>query len=140
MATISFIQEDVDFVVTNQNKLKKWIKDIILERNKKLVEITFVFCSDNYLLALNQQYLNHDTYTDVITFDNSDDFEDIEGDIFISIDRVMENADKFHHTTENELHRVMVHGVLHLIGFEDKNTIQKEEMTREEDKCLLKLK
>ena len=99
-------------------------------------EIQFIYCSDSYLLQLNRQYLQHDTFTDIITFDYSAE-KTVSGDIFISIDRVSENAKKFSHSFEDELHRVMAHGVLHLMGFKDKSKKTKLQMTTEEDKALL---
>ena len=91
-----------------------------------------MFCSDDYLLQINQEYLNHDTLTDIVTFDNSEDPKRIEGDIFISIDRVKENGDKLG-TKETELKRVMVHGLLHLLGYKDKKKEDKATMTKKED-------
>ena len=99
-------------------------------------ELTFILCSDEYLLAINQQYLNHDTYTDVITFDNSETLKMIEGDIFISIERIQENAKQFKGTVQHELYRVMIHGTLHLLGYKDKGKAAKTLMTQKEDEYL----
>lgn len=96
------------------------------------------FCSDAYLLPMNQQYLDHDTYTDIITFDNSEVEGDIVGDIFISVERVRENAAKFNITETDELHRVIIHGALHLLGYTDKSVVTKKKMTQKEDECLAK--
>ena len=115
----------------------QWIKNTIEEEGKKAGDISFVFCSDDYLLEINKQYLNHDYYTDIITFDYVDD-EIISGDIFVSIDRVEENADKFGVTFENELNRILIHGVLHLVGYKDKEKAEKELMTSKEDFYLRK--
>ena len=101
-------------------------------------ELTYVFCSDAYLLPMNQQYLDHDTYTDIITFDNSEVEGDIVGDIFISVERVRENAAKFNITETDELHRVIIHGALHLLGYTDKSVVTKKKMTQKEDECLAK--
>ena len=98
-----------------------------------------MFCSDNYLLEINKQYLNHDTYTDIITFDYSTKKEPISGDIYIGIERVKENATTFSKSFENELHRVIIHGVLHLLGYKDKTKPAKQEMTKQEDICLKEL-
>ena len=99
-------------------------------------ELNFIFCNDQYLLEINQQYLNHNTYTDIITFNHSDDKGTIEGDIFISLDRVAENSSTLDIPFELELHRVMIHGVLHLVGYSDKTTPQKNEMRKKEDESL----
>ncbi|MGZ3836667.1 MAG: rRNA maturation RNase YbeY, partial [Mucilaginibacter sp.] len=101
-----------------------------------LKELNYIFCSDQYLLQINQQYLDHDTYTDIVTFDNSDIAKVIVGDIFISIDRIRENAAKFNTGEVNELHRVIIHGALHLLGYTDKKADSKKTMTAKEDHYL----
>lgn len=98
---------------------RDWVKKIITSENKKLGDIVFIFCNDTYLLEKNIEFLNHDTLTDVITFDYCEK-DKINGDIFISIDRIQENAKFFEVTFLNELHRVMAHGLLHLLGYKDK--------------------
>ncbi len=135
---ISFNSEDIQFNLKNKTKLKSWVVKTIEGKKKKAGDISFVFCSDAFLLEMNKEYLNHDTYTDIITFDYSKDDAKlpISGDIFISIDRVQENADKFSKTFEDELHRVIIHGVLHLFGYKDKTKVAKAEMTKQEDLCL----
>ncbi|MFL5764814.1 MAG: rRNA maturation RNase YbeY [Bacteroidia bacterium] len=139
---ISFHNEDVKFRLKNKAALKSWIEAVIKKHKRKTGEISFVFCSDSFLLEMNQQYLDHDTYTDIITFDYSKENvnQPVSGEIFISIDRVAENADAFGKTRENELHRVIIHGVLHLLGFGDKTKKAKEEMRKQEDLCLKTLK
>ena len=107
-----------------------------IDKSKKLAEINIIFCSDDYLLEINQQYLNHSTLTDIVTFDHGDDSDGLSGDIFISIDRVKENAPKFNIDFETELHRVMIHGVLHLAGYSDKSERQKTVMRKREDAYL----
>ena len=180
---INFNNEDIVFNLKNKTKLKRWVVSTI-EKNpprtagsiragkQKAGDISFVFCSDAFLLEMNKEYLNHDTYTDIITFDYSGEaaknnrfspfdsalgdklevtprgtkpkstktIAPISGDIFISIDRVKENADKFSKTFEDELHRVMIHGVLHLLGYKDKTKIAKAEIRKQEDLCLKALK
>ena len=135
---ISFHTEDIRFTLKDKAILKGWITSVIEKKKRKTGELNFIFCSDEHLLGINRQYLNHDTYTDIITFDYSK--EDVKlpvsGDIFISIDRVRENAEKFSKSFENELHRVIIHGTLHLLGYKDKAKAAKEEMTKEEDKSL----
>lgn len=135
---ITFDTEDIKFALKNKKHLKQWINATIEKKQRKIGEITFVFCSDEHLLNINNEYLNHDTYTDIITFDYSRENHllPISGDIFISVDRVKENAAKFSKSFEDELHRVIIHGVLHLLGYTDKTKKAKVEMTQEEDMCL----
>ena len=117
---INIFTENIDFKLEKPLKTKKWLKNTIENEGFKLSEINFIFCDDEYLLKMNIDYLEHDTLTDIITFDNSEIENLIEGDIFISIERVRENADNFKVSFEQELRRVMVHGVLHLCGYFDK--------------------
>ena len=131
---ITFHSEDIAFNLSNIQILSDWLKIIIDSNNKKLSFLNYIFCSDEYLHDINMKYLNHDTLTDVITFPYSDDL--IEGDIFISIDRIRENAVKLNVPFDNELHRVMVHGLLHLIGLNDKTENEKKLMTKNENESL----
>ena len=131
-SSISFHSEDVDFQLENEQKFIDWINLTIQQEEKSATEITYVFCSDEYLYQMNLDYLNHDTYTDIITFDYTEN-SIVSGDIFISIDRVKENAIKFNTTFLNELSRVIIHGVLHLVGYKDKTTEQKQVMRSKED-------
>ncbi len=135
---IKFHNQDIDYKLKNKTQLKKWIEAVVKKGKKTAGEINFIFCSDDYLLNLNQQYLNHNTLTDIITFDYSKEAakNQISGDIFISAERVEENALKFGKTKENEMQRVVIHGVLHLLGYKDKTKTTKAEMTRQEDACL----
>lgn len=133
---ISFFTEDLDFELDPTQQTKHWIKDVIYQEGYNLVGLNYIFCSDAYLLQINQQYLQHNTYTDIITFDNSEKPNQVEADIFISIERVKENSRLLNKTFEEELHRVMIHGVLHLIGFNDKTAPLKKEMRKKEDACL----
>ena len=139
---IYFHTESIAFTLKNKILLKKWIVSVIEEYQRKAGEISFIFCSDTHLLSINQQYLQHDTYTDIITFDYSKPSKSlpISGDIFISVERVMENANAFSKKTEDELYRVIIHGILHLLGFKDKTPGQKKKMREAENKCLKKLK
>lgn len=136
---VHFFNEDVNYVLKNKTVIRSWINDTIIAEGYKLEELNFILCSDTYLLEMNKQYLNHDTYTDVITFDNSDIEETIIGDIFISIERIQENAKTFGSSTINELCRVMVHGTLHLLGYGDKGKAAKTLMTTKEDTYLATL-
>lgn len=135
-APINFFSEDVKYTLKNKLQIRSWINDTILAEGYALEELNFILCSDEYLLAINQQYLNHDTYTDVITFDNSETLKTIVGDIFISIERIQENAKQFKGTIQQELCRVMVHGTLHLLGYKDKGKAAKTLMTQKEDQYL----
>jgi rRNA maturation RNase YbeY len=139
MPAINFFQEEVSFTLKDKLKLKKWIKETIEAEGYKLQELNYIFCSDEYLLQMNQQYLDHDTLTDIITFDNSETQGKITGDIFISIERIWENAKKFEVTKERELQRVVIHGALHLVGYADKKPADKKLMTEKEDFYLNKL-
>jgi rRNA maturation RNase YbeY len=136
MGTIHFFYEDISFKVKNSRKLKTWISNVVTKEKSTIKEVNYIFCSDSYLLTLNQDYLNHNTYTDIITFDNAEADKNLEGDIFISIDRVKDNASGFKVSFEQELHRVMIHGVLHLLGYKDKTSSQKSLMRKKEEACL----
>ncbi len=162
---VNFRTEGIKFILKNKAILKDWIvftvnkgtfeqvkkgTTLLNARDCRVGTITFIFCSDEYLLKINQSYLNHDYYTDIITFDYSQ--EDslkstiskvgrrISGDLFISIDRVKENAKKFSKTFEEELYRVIIHGILHLLGYTDKTKIAKTEMTKQENYWLKDLR
>ena len=140
MGHIFFFAEDIDFQVPQKQKLKKWILNVARMENIAIGEINYIFCSDTYLLEMNQKYLQHDYYTDIITFDHSDQPNQLVGDIFISVDRVSENANSLQVPFSQELHRVMIHGVLHLMGYHDKDSTEKELMRQKEDTCLSLLK
>lgn len=130
---IIFFEEDIVYSIRNSISVKQWIKNTIEQEGYKLNTITYIFCSDQYLHKINVEYLAHDTYTDIITFDNTEIASEIEGDIFISIERIRENAKKYQTTFEEELHRVMIHGVLHLVGYMDKTQKEKETMRNKEN-------
>jgi len=132
---IRFFYEEVDFKIKHPTKVRSWITETARKEKKQVSEINYIFCSDQYLLSLNQDYLNHNTFTDIITFDNSEGKE-LEGEIYISVDRVNENASKFQSAFEDELHRVMIHGVLHLCGYKDKKSGDKTLMRKKEDAYL----
>ncbi|EOR93062.1 metal-dependent hydrolase [Arcticibacter svalbardensis MN12-7] len=130
---IQFHSEEITYTLKQKEHIRKWIKASIREEGKMPSEISFIFCSDEYLLNINNQYLKHDTYTDIITFDNSEEEDLIAGDIFISIDRVIENAASFRISEKDEVHRVIIHGILHLLGYTDKGTEHKNLMTSKEN-------
>lgn len=132
---LSFFSEEIDFQLNNLEIKSIWIEKLISNHKKLTGNISYIFCSDNYLHKINLEHLNHDTLTDIITFDYSDSGI-ISGDIFISIDRVKENAEEFNVDFEKELLRVMAHGILHLIGYKDKNDDDQAVMTNEENKAI----
>jgi len=136
VATIRFFSEDISFKIDLPRKKNLWIKEVARREKKTIKEINYIYCSDKYLLQLNQGFLNHKTLTDIITFDNSEGKNGLEGEIYISIERVQENALKFNNEFEDELHRVMIHGVLHLIGYKDKKPSEKALMRKKEEACL----
>ena len=128
---ISFNYE-TDFVLHNEEAISNWISAVITSENKKEGDINYVFCDDDYLLNLNQQYLNHDTLTDIISFDYSVGNE-LHGDIFVSVERVRENASDFGVTFEAEILRVLAHGILHYVGYKDKSEEDEKVMRQKED-------
>ena len=129
---INFFTEDIKFNLPEKQKRKAWLKKIALSESFKIGELNYIFCSDEYLYQINVDYLNHHTYTDIITFDNSEEEKLIEGDIFVSIDRVKENAQKHGQEELSELSRVISHGLLHLMGYKDKTKAEAEIMRSKE--------
>lgn len=129
---INFFSEDIDFDLENETEICDWIINCVKKENKKEGELSFIFSSDDYLLKINKEYLDHDFYTDIITFDYRDE-DTISGDIFISIDRVKENAQSLSIPFIDELHRVLIHGVLHIIGYKDKSSEEESIMRAKED-------
>ena len=135
MNNISFHSEGVNTKTPSKHLLKAWIKELVSNHGKKVGELAFVFCSDEKILEVNQNFLQHDYYTDIITFDYCEG-EIVSGDIFISVERVAENATSHNIEYNTEIIRVLAHGVLHLIGFQDKSPKKKKEMTENEDLCI----
>jgi probable rRNA maturation factor len=133
---IQFFSEDFNFTPKSKGKLRRWMTSVIKSEKKTPWYINYIFCSDEYLLELNRCYLKHETLTDIITFPFLEENENISGDIFISIPRVKENAEKFGQNIETELHRVMVHGILHLLGYKDKSKTEKARMRAKENESL----
>lgn len=131
---IEFYSE-TDFKIEDTKALSHWISEIILHENHELGDLTYVFCDDAYLHKLNLQFLNHDTLTDIISFDNSLG-KQIHGEIYISVERVKENARTYQVAFLEELHRVIIHGVLHFCGYKDKTKKQQETMSRKENEAL----
>jgi len=131
---ISFHYE-TQFELPNEAKIEQWISNVIDSEDKREGDINYIFCDDTYLHKLNVEFLNHDTLTDIISFDNSVGNE-LHGDVFISIERVADNAKDFDVTFENELKRVMIHGVLHYCGYKDKTEADQDVMTAKENEKL----
>ena len=129
---IHFHLEGVSFRLRSIKAIKLWLNSAAKTEKNTIDTLNVIFCSDEYLLGINKKYLNHDYYTDIITFDNSDN-QNVSGDLFISYDRIKENANNFSIPISNELHRVVIHGLLHLLGYNDKTTTQKQEMKSKED-------
>jgi probable rRNA maturation factor len=138
MAYVHFFSEEIPFKLKQSRKISQWIKSAIEKEKYELKSLTYIFCSDESLLARNIQYLNHNTLTDIITFDLCEEKGLIDGEIYVSIDRVQENSLKFSKTFEDELHRVLIHGVLHLAGYRDRKAEQKAKMRKKEDYYLKK--
>jgi rRNA maturation RNase YbeY len=132
---ISFFYEDIDFELHQTKQITSWIKSVIRQYKGRLISVNFIFCSDSYLHQLNIEYLQHDTLTDIITFPYQPPPQ-IEGDIFVSVDRVRDNALIYKVSFEEELLRVLIHGILHLCGFKDKSETEKAEMHQKEDVAL----
>ncbi len=130
--------EDIEILELSPEFFVSWLSDVCALHEKQLGELSLVFCSDDYLLEMNRTHLDHDYYTDIITFDYCEE-GCVSGDLFISVDRVRENAGPYSSTFERELFRVVVHGVLHLIGFKDKSEEDEMEMRRQEDVALSRI-
>ena len=132
MGSVGFYSKEIDFSLRDRQRKKAWIESSIKSERKKLVSLSFIFCSDSYLLKINKEFLKHNTLTDTITFSYSDKKNWIEGEVYISIERVKENAAKFNSYFEAELRRVMIHGTLHLCGYSDNGLVEKAEMNKKE--------
>ena len=130
---INFFPEGIKFDLKEKRKIRHWMIQAIENEKHRLGAINFIFTSDDILFELNQQYLGHSTLTDIITFDLSETKTKLEGDIYISIDRAKENAEKFKESVEKEVRRLMIHGVLHLAGYKDKTPAEKAGMRSKED-------
>ncbi len=130
---------DNSFNLKDRLKIKRWIKQVVENAGFRLGSVSYIFCSDEKILEVNKQYLNHDFYTDIITFDYVEK-DIINGDIFISTDRVRENAQEFNVAFEEELHRVIIHGILHLLGQQDHTLKEEKQMRKKENEALLLFK
>ncbi|MDH6534735.1 rRNA maturation RNase YbeY [Parabacteroides sp. 52] len=132
---IRFYAEEISFPSIKKRIVSNWIKEVAGGYDKKVGDITYIFCSDEKILEVNRQYLQHDYYTDIISFDYTEENK-ISGDLFISLDTVRTNAESFHTTYNEELHRTIIHGVLHLCGINDKGPGEREIMEENENKAL----
>lgn len=136
MQKIHFFTEDISFQLKQKKNIRHWIENVVHNEGAKINELNYIFCSDEYLKEVNIEYLDHHYYTDIITFDNSEDPAILESDIFISIDRVKENSQEFSKNFTEELHRVIIHGVLHLLGYKDKEEKESRLMRQKENDSL----
>lgn len=135
---IRFYNKDIKFVLTDKLILKKWIKEVVVSYNCRVGDINVILCDDPSILEINRQFLGHDYYTDIITFDYTEE-ETINGELYISIDTVKENAVEYGQDFPDELHRVIIHGVLHLCGLDDHSPEDVEQMRQAEDAALARL-
>ena len=135
---IRFYNKDIKFVLTDKLILKKWIKEVVVSYNCRVGDINVILCDDPSILEINRQFLGHDYYTDIITFDYTEE-ETINGELYISIDTVKENAVEYRQDFPDELHRVIIHGVLHLCGLDDHSPEDVERMRQAEDSALARL-
>lgn len=139
---IRYFTEDTTFTLKGKRLISKWLKQVAQENGHAVGELNYIFCSDPYLLAINQQFLDHDYFTDIITFDNSDDFFQetgrkwVSADIYISVDTVKANGAAYGEGFERELHRVIVHGLLHLVGYDDVSEWKQRRMRAAENRAL----
>ncbi len=134
MQEIQFFCDDIDFSIKNEKKVSEWLGKISHAEGRTIEDLNIIFTSDENLLKINKDFLQHDYYTDVITFQN--DTENLSGEIYLSIDRIKENSAELDVAFIDELHRVMAHGLLHLIGYRDKSAEEQETMRSREDFCL----
>lgn len=137
--SLQFYSEEIDFTLDKEDSVRSWILFVIDSYKKKAGDISYIFCSDEYLLRLNKEHLQHDYYTDILTFPYAPaDAKELHSDIYISIDRVRDNAATLNISFTDELHRVMIHGILHLLGFDDHGEGAQEDMRLKENQALEK--
>lgn len=129
---------ETDFELKNSSNIQSWITEIVISEGFELGEIVYVFCNDEYLHKLNVEFLDHDTLTDILSFDYSVG-KQINGEIYISVERVADNSNDFKTNFDDELHRVMIHGILHFCGYKDKSDMEEQSMRKKEDESLKKL-
>ena len=136
---IEFFEADIEYQLQHPNDIRKWLVDLVEEEKCGIQKIQYIFCTDEYLLGINKQYLDHDYYTDIITFPLNNSQSDILSDIYISIERVIDNAQSYKVSADQELHRVIAHGLLHLCGYGDFSDDEKKIMRERENYYLAKL-
>jgi probable rRNA maturation factor len=139
LGTITFHNHNVSFTLKDKLLLKTFLASVFAQEGEDFKSVSYIFCTDEFLLKLNQQYLNHNTLTDILTFTLSETSLPIISEIYISIERVKENAEKLKVIFDNELFRVMIHGILHLCGYNDHSVLEKKEMREKEDFYLTQL-
>ncbi len=137
---VQFFYEEINYKLQSESKIGQWLKLCASKENKNISLINYIFCTDAYLIEINKQYLKHDYYTDIITFEYSENEASLTGDVFISVDRAKENSIKLNQNFESEIMRLLVHGLLHLMGYKDKEPQDKKMMTSKEDHYLSLLK
>jgi rRNA maturation RNase YbeY len=130
---------DIRIPEIKKRNINRWVKEVITDYGKRVGDITYIFCSDNEILRINNLYLNHDYYTDIITFDYSEN-DVVSGDLFISLDTVKSNSEELGTDYDEELYRVMIHGILHLCGLKDKNPEEEKQMREKENEALFLMK
>lgn len=133
---VNFFEEGINAQLRQRRRIKRWLHTIAAAKGYRIDSLNYVFCTDDYLHQINLNYLKHDTYTDIVTFDQSEQDRTIEGDVFISVDRVRENAKQEGETYPAELLRVIAHGLLHLCGYKDKSPSEKHRMRKEENQAV----
>ena len=136
MAGIHYFSKELHFKLQHPRKTSNWINSVVEQENASIKSLDYIFCKDPFLIEINRRFLKQDAYTDIIAFDYSSKPKEIEGEIYISIDRVRENAPKFKTSFDTELHRVMIHGVLHLVGYKDKRITEISIMRKKEEAYL----
>lgn len=136
MKKINFFKENTKYNLQNKKKLKELVESVCKKEGKKIACLNLILCNDDYLKEINKKHLNKTYYTDVISFDFKEEENSVEGDVYVSVDRTKENAKKFNSKHQIELFRVIIHGLLHLIGYNDKTKKEKEIMTRKENKYI----
>lgn len=133
---VQFFFSEAPISLPERTRLKRFIEEVFIREAKVLQTLTYIFCSDEYLLDINRRFLQHDYYTDIITFDLSENTQAVSGEIYISVDRVKENAKNHQQKVQHELHRVIFHGALHLCGYKDKMRSEVLQMRQKEEECL----
>lgn len=127
-----FFEEDRNYRLTQKSAVRDWLQQAVDDHNRGVREVNYIFCSDQHLHSINKRFLRHDTYTDIITFDYAEN-DDLRADVYISIDRARENAATYEVSVVDEVHRLLIHGLLHLLGYADKTSTEQERMRSQEE-------